>query len=109
MKGSKGISLPIEMIVIIAVAVLVLVVITAFFVGNVGSQTNVISDQAALTQGCTDLLFTYNCDSTKMSSVKISSYSATCGGKSGNTLEIACCKVGYTDLPTCAKLACRCP
>jgi len=33
----KGISLPIEMIVVIAIAVLVLVVIAAFFVGGTGS------------------------------------------------------------------------
>lgn len=50
--GKKGISLPVEMIVIIAIAVLVLVVIAAFFAGGFGGGTSTITDQAALAKGC---------------------------------------------------------
>jgi hypothetical protein len=42
----KGISLPIEMIVIIAIAVLVLVVIAAFFVGGTSPLQRTAIDQA---------------------------------------------------------------
>ena len=42
----KGISLPIEMIVVIAIAVLVLVVIAAFFVGGTSPLQRTAIDQA---------------------------------------------------------------
>lgn len=45
---TKGISLPIETIVIIAVAVLVLVVVTVFFVGGSGKQISSITDSQHL-------------------------------------------------------------
>lgn len=48
----KGISLPINMIVILAVAVLVLVVVAAFFVVQTGGSQQTISDQTAWAGGC---------------------------------------------------------
>ena len=111
----RGISLPIEMIVIIAIAVLVLVVIVAFFVGGAGTQMSRISDQDALTRGCTELVLrgTDGCE-TPLDAIKITGYNATCNGLSGNTLKVACCRMGYkiynyADPNSCQQLACRCP
>ena len=52
-KGSqKGISLPINMVVILAIAVLVLVVVAAFFVLQLGGSQTTINDQTAWSTGC---------------------------------------------------------
>ena len=48
----KGISLPINMVVILAVAVLVLVVVAAFFVLQAGGGQRTINDQTAWASGC---------------------------------------------------------
>lgn len=105
----KGISLPIEMIVIIAIAVLVLVVIVAFFIGGAGTQLGLISDRDAVTRGCTDLITNRNCNLGDVANIVISNYRATCPeGTTGNTLKIACCKVGYPDDRQCATLVCKC-
>ena len=50
--AQKGISLPINMIVILAIAVLVLVVVAAFFVLQVGAGGQTINDQTAWGNGC---------------------------------------------------------
>ncbi len=50
--AQKGISLPINMIVILAVAILVLVVISAFFVLQAGGSQRTINDQTAWSSGC---------------------------------------------------------
>lgn len=110
----KGMSLPIEMIVIIAISILVLVVIVAFFVGGTGNQMNSIADRDALTRGCTQLALTppMGCN-TPLTDVKISNYNVACGGQTGN-LQAACCRNGYTNYDydnaqSCQQLACRCP
>ena len=109
----RGISLPIEMIVIIAVAVLVLVVIAAFFVGGAGGQIGRITDQDALTRGCVQLAMATRGCNTPLAEIRISNYDATCGTLSGNTLQVACCRSGYTQYDynlqgSCQVLACRC-
>jgi len=48
----KGISLPINMIVIIAISVIVLLAIAAFFMGGFLRGSVTISDQQALSDGC---------------------------------------------------------
>jgi len=48
----KGISLPINMIVIIAISVIVLLAIAAFFMGGFIGGSTTISDQSALSSGC---------------------------------------------------------
>ena len=103
--------MPIEMIVVIAVAVLVLVVIAVFFVGGAGAQVSLISDRDAMTRGCTDLVLRPNgCGpgAPEPEDINISSYHTTCGGKTGGTLDIACCKVGYTTAEDCKVNGCRC-
>ena len=50
--AQKGISLPINMVVILAIAVLVLVVVAAFFVLQAGGSQRSINDQVAWGNGC---------------------------------------------------------
>ncbi|MBI5060840.1 MAG: hypothetical protein HZB67_00840 [Candidatus Aenigmarchaeota archaeon] len=111
--SSKGISLPVEMIVIIAIAVLVLVVIAAFFAGGFGPPGSTITDQAALSKGCNILkLRTPDC-SAQLSEIKIPGYNPT-GAESmkttGDTLKTVCDRLGYsgTNYGDC-KTACGCP
>jgi len=107
----RGMSLPIEMIVVIAVAVLVLVVIAVFFVGGAGGQIGTIEDRNALSNGCIDLVLRPNGCATgppEPEDIKISGYNTTCGGKTGGTLDIACCKIGYTNAEDCKVSGCRC-
>ena len=112
MRSTKGISLHVETIVIITIAVLVLVVIIAFFVGGAGTQVSRITEQEALSRGCTDLAVR-GCG-TELSKIFISGYNGTCDGLSGNTLQVACCRSGfkvyeYGVSGSCQQLACRCP
>lgn len=102
---SKGMSLPIEAIVIIAVAVLVLVVLVGFFVGGAGKQIGSISASEALSRGCVDLVIRYGCvldDSgagADLGKIQIQNY---------GTLKDACARKGYADPRDCARLECRC-
>ncbi|MBI2583997.1 MAG: hypothetical protein HYW25_04990 [Candidatus Aenigmarchaeota archaeon] len=110
----KGISLPIEMIVVIAVAVLVLVVIAAVFLGQSSRNYTYIDHQRALTQGCSLLSFNYECDASRLSEIKVPDYDHSCNGAEKGTLEAACCalKYEYSDLQNsnhCAYVACKCP
>ncbi len=50
--AKKGISLPINMIVILAVAILVLVLISAFFLNSAGGNQTKLGDQSAWSAGC---------------------------------------------------------
>jgi len=113
--NKKGISLPIETIVIIAVVVLVLVVISAFFILNIGKSGSSINDDAAFGQGCVILGTQYNCkyDTSNpvaskneiLNSIKINGYDPDGDGKP-NSLRDACDRKGFTD--SCWK-ACACP
>ena len=53
-KGEKmkGLSLPINLVVIIAIAVLVLLAAAAFFAGGFGPASGTVSDSAALNKAC---------------------------------------------------------
>jgi hypothetical protein len=48
----KGMSLPINLVVIIAIAILVLLALAAFFASGFGGGTASISDAQALNKGC---------------------------------------------------------
>ena len=50
--ASKGISLPVNTVIIIAVAVLVLVVISVMFSSSTGTSTRTISHADAWNRGC---------------------------------------------------------
>ncbi len=48
----KGLSLPINLIVILVIALLVMLAGAAFFAGSFGSGSSAMSDTAALQKGC---------------------------------------------------------
>ncbi|MBI2583996.1 MAG: hypothetical protein HYW25_04985 [Candidatus Aenigmarchaeota archaeon] len=104
--AQKGISLPIEMIIVIAVAVLVLIVIAAFFISGGGSGIGRITDDAAFSQGCVTLRFTYNC-ARSANQVTIPDYQLP-GGQSGTLLDACQRKLGVTMDDTQCKIACGC-
>lgn len=116
MAARKGISLPIEMIVVIAIAVLVLVVIAAFFVGGAG-QLSQVQHQQAFAQGCNALRFTYNCNegnvpatttgAVGIDAIIIPNYKPL-GVTSDQSLSVACTNIGYGTANAC-KTACGCP
>ena len=98
---NKGISLPIETIVIVAVVVLVLVVIVTFFVTGTAKPITTIQVQQAVTSGCTDLVVRFECDASKIPDINIPGFE---GG-----MEKACELTGYPDNVQCAQVQCRCP
>ena len=104
--SQKGISLPIEMIIIIAVAVLVLIVLAAFFIGGAGGGLGRISDDAAFSQGCVTLRFTYNCDR-EPAHIEIPNYELP-GGGVGDLFDACQRKLGTSMTSTECKIACGC-
>ncbi|MBI4170135.1 MAG: hypothetical protein HY514_00430 [Candidatus Aenigmarchaeota archaeon] len=70
----KGLSLPINMIVIIAIAVLVLIVVAAFFASQTGAGFDTVAVNNAFNEGCGLLRsVNYNCDPLTTGSI-ITSY-----------------------------------
>lgn len=66
----KGISLPINTIVVVAIAILVLMVMAGFFSLNVGSGINTIQLNSAISSACNVLTSTYNCDPNRLDDAK---------------------------------------
>jgi hypothetical protein len=62
----KGISLPVNTIVIVAIAVLVLMVVGGFFSINVGGSINQIELNTAINKACNTLTTTYNCNGDRL-------------------------------------------
>jgi len=67
----KGISLPINMIVIVAIAVLVLVVTAGYFGGAFVGSTGTIQFEQAFSSACTQLRNSYNCDKNEVGRVSV--------------------------------------
>lgn len=67
----KGISLPINMIVIVAIAVLVLVVTAGFFGGFFGSNVGTIQLEQAISNACNQLRSLYNCAPSGLGTVQV--------------------------------------
>lgn len=59
--GNKGISLPINMLVILSVSVIVLLAVVAFFMG--AFETEEMEEESLRQQCCQEVVFTHNmCD-----------------------------------------------
>ena len=106
MKNFKGISLPIETMVIIAIVILVLVVIVAFFIGGSGQQLNSIGHDAAIGKGCVILGTQNSCKingdkESSLRSIQIAGYDPDGDGTS-NSLFDACNNKGL-NADTCWK------
>ena len=107
----KGISLPIEMMVIIAIAVLVLVVVGAFFIGGVG-KLGTVDDISAFGQGCQQWK-AVGC-SNQANQIFIKGYDPTgteitSTNTAGDTLQTACERLSKLDSASSCKKACGCP
>ena len=101
----KGISLPVNAIVIIAIAILVLAVVAAFFTGVLGGGIATISLEQAFTKGCDSLSRGYNCDVSAISDeIKILNYPTE--GQDASFSQICRAKLYSTD-EACA-VACGC-
>ena len=88
----KGISLPINLVVILAIAVLVLVVVAAFFILSTSSGFGSIATEQAYATGCQRLLQAEKCDKAA-SEVIIDGYNPTndpANREIGDTLLTAC-------------------
>ncbi len=103
MKGSKGLELPLNMIVLIIVAVLVLLVIAAYFTGQFASGANTIALQSAFNDGCTKWRSVYNCQPNPSFTVK---YQAP-GSANADTSFIDICTAKKMTITECA-IACGC-
>jgi len=102
----KGMSLPMEVMVIIAVVVLVMVVLVAFFIGGSGREIDKIDKSAAFGEGCAKLGTYYKCaytqDRTKEATLKEITI------KGYGTLLDLCKTLGFEGADSCWR-ACSCP
>ena len=113
MDNQKGISLPVETIVIIAIVVLVMVVLVAFFIGGSGKQISSISNDDAFGKGCVILSTQYKCEAASdtveaknavLRQIQIKDYHPD--GKTSGTLRDACDKKGLGEF---CWASCGCP
>lgn len=87
----KGLSLPINMIVIIAIAVLVLIVVAAFFASQTGSGFDTVAVNNAFNEGCGILRsVNYNCDPADTSSITTNYKKPGSTSTQGETLLTVC-------------------
>ncbi|MBI5332749.1 MAG: hypothetical protein HZB65_04195 [Candidatus Aenigmarchaeota archaeon] len=102
----KGMSLPMEVMVIIAVVVLVMVVLVAFFIEGSGKEIDKIDKNAAFGEGCARLGTYYKCaysdDKTKEAALK-----EIILKDQGSLLDV-CKSLGFSDADACWR-ACSCP
>ena len=112
-KGSqKGISLPINMVVILAVAVLVLVVVAAYFVISAGRGFGAITTEQAWVNGCQKLKQVENCLASA-GSIVIKDYNPANKEDLKNTGDtlLTACKTKFADstfADTTCKQSCGC-
>ena len=97
----KGISLPVNAVIIIALAVMVLLMLAAFFGGGVGQMSSA-SVESAWSQGCNILKNTYNCDATEVLNIKTTDI--TGDGVEDSLLVV--CRAKYKD-DTLSEYWCR--
>ena len=105
----KGLSLPIEMLVIIAIAVLVLVVLAAFFSGSFISQGEQIKMQSSLQTACSVLRSSaYNCGSDG-ANIQTSYTKPGAGTNTPLDMEDLCIELKYGNFRDCSIAFCGCP
>ncbi len=86
----KGLSLPINLIVILAIAVMILVIVSAWFVGVFTTQQLTAADEDAFRSGCQRLRLDYSC-AVSPTTITISGYRPFANSPAeGDTLLTAC-------------------
>ena len=100
----KGISLPLNTIVILIIAMLILVVVGAFFTSHFwGSNVDMI-----LSDKCTDFVMLYNCDETKYDTNLFSVQLPGDSAAKSHSLKDICDAAGANTKELCLK-KCGCP
>lgn len=89
--NKKGLSLPINLIVILAIAILVMVVIAAMFVMYTGQAGSSLSDSTAWSQGCQTVRQRgcLSTDFTGTTAYKVPNYRPS-GGTTDESILVAC-------------------
>ena len=105
----KGISLPINTIVIVAIAVLVMVVLAAFFSGMFIPSTIEMKREQAMSKACNQWILSYNCNDNGYSDIEVSYTDPSIPDQTKYTLEELCAFfVGMDNIAAC-RLKCACP
>ncbi|RLJ03791.1 MAG: hypothetical protein DRP08_02995 [Candidatus Aenigmatarchaeota archaeon] len=100
--SKKGISLPINMLVILAVAVIVLLAVVAFFFSNVVKSGESVSLSTAWSNACTRVITTYGCSVDSVNSaLDAGTFLVRYGNGTSPFDEICQIKLGTTDIATC--------
>lgn|SRR3989338_10079147 len=92
---SKGMELPVNIIIFIAVAVLILASMGAFFLGFFSDDS--LDNNKLFAQGCSSLRAFHSCDHNEINRISMEN----------TNFGYVCARSGYTDTATCAK-ACGC-
>lgn len=102
MFSRKGVSLPINMLVILSVAVIVLLAVVAFFMG--GMETGAVDDQAAISACCSPVSSFQLCDLGTWEDVRDEGYLDECSQDIGERYPgyrqgDPCASVGRSEVP----------
>lgn len=97
---SKGITLPVNPVIIIALAIFVLLMLAAFF-GKSGGELDKTQINTAFNQGCSQLSSSYNCEHTRVHEVQTN---LVIGGQAKSLLDI--CRMSFND-PAKSELKCK--
>jgi hypothetical protein len=95
----KGITLPVNSVIIIALAIFVLLMLAAFF-GKSGTGLDTATVNNAFNQGCSLLSSSYNCDYEKVDEVKTS---LVIDGQAKSLLDV--CRMSFNN-PEMSELKC---
>ncbi|MEM7826665.1 MAG: hypothetical protein QXQ40_00375 [Candidatus Aenigmatarchaeota archaeon] len=101
----KGISLPVNMIVILAIAAIVLLAVGAFFLSGWFGPGKTISDFEAWTRGCS-IWMTKGCIEDQINSITIIGYDPDGNGSPNNLAEACFRHFGYTSSRDCWEKCC---
>jgi hypothetical protein len=104
----KGISLPINAIVIVAIAVLVLVVVAAFFSGMLIPSSLEIQRESALNKACNTWRLSYNCHTDQYDEPLVSYTDPAYPDDDSFSVQTLCELTGITTEEAC-RVKCNCP
>jgi hypothetical protein len=97
---SKGITLPVNSVIIIALAIFVLLMLAAFF-GKSSNELTTTQVTNAFNQGCSQLSSSYNCDYEKLPEIKTSLIS---NGEAKSLLDV--CRMSFNN-PSMSAFKCK--
>jgi hypothetical protein len=96
----KGITLPVNSVIIVALAIFVLLMISSFF-GKSSNELATTQITNAFNQGCSQLSTVYNCDYNKVNEIKTSLIT---NNEAKTLLDV--CRMSFNN-PSMSQLKCR--